>query len=188
MSQLIASKLHKGLSPNQFIEGMTKNRETFESWLNRFEWHTAELEEFYDSLNNRDDLRCMIIAADWCGDVVRNVPVVFKAMEKAGIPTEVLIMEENLDLMDQHLTMGGRAIPVVLFIDTGGHLLGKWGARPKYVQEVMTAFKTENTDREAPDYQEKLNAARQEIGRRYGEDNAYQKVILEEIRDILSGV
>ncbi len=188
MSQLIASKLHKGLSPNQFIEGMTKNRETFESWLNRFEWHTSELEEFYDSLNNRDDLRCMIIAADWCGDVVRNVPVVFKAMEKAGIPTEVLIMEENLDLMDQHLTMGGRAIPVVLFIDTGGHLLGKWGARPKYVQEVMTAFKTENTDREAPDYQEKLNAARQEIGRRYGEDNAYQKVILEEIRDILSGV
>ncbi|QTH40215.1 thioredoxin family protein [Cohnella sp. LGH] len=188
MSQLIASKLHKGLSPNQFMEGMTKNRETFESWLNRFEWHTAELEEFYDSLNNRDDLRCMIIAADWCGDVVRNVPVVFKAMEKAGIPTEVLIMEENLDLMDQHLTMGGRAIPVVLFIDTGGHLLGKWGARPKYVQEVMTAFKTENTDREAPDYQEKLNAARQEIGRRYGEDNAYQKVILEEIRDILSGV
>ncbi len=188
MSQLIASKLHKGLSPNQFIEGMTKNRETFESWLNRFEWHTAELEEFYDSLNNRDDLRCMIIAADWCGDVVRNVPVVFKAMEKAGIPTEVLIMEENLDLMDQYLTMGGRAIPVVLFIDTGGHLLGKWGARPKYVQEVMTAFKTENTDREAPDYQEKLNAARQEIGRRYGEDNAYQKVILEEIRDILSGV
>ncbi len=188
MSQLIASKLHKGLSPDQFIEGMTKNRETFESWLNRFEWHTAELEEFYDSLNNRDDLRCMILAADWCGDVVRNVPVVFKAMEKAGIPTEVLIMEENLDLMDQHLTMGGRAIPVVLFIDTGGHLLGKWGARPKYVQEVMNAFKTENPDREAPDYQEKLNAARQEIGRRYGEDNAYQKVILEEIRDILSGV
>jgi len=188
MSQLIASKLHKGLSPERFIEGMTKNQETFKGWFDRFSWNDAELEAFYDSLNNRDDLRCLILAADWCGDVVRNVPVVFQAMEKAGIPTEVLIMEENLDLMDQHLTMGGRAIPVVLFTDTGGHLLGKWGARPKYVQEVMNTFKAENPDREAPDYQEKIMVARQEMMRRYGEDTAYQTVILQEMRDVLSGV
>jgi len=187
MSRLIASKLHKGLSPRQFIDGMTKNRDQFLSWYDRFVWNDPELEEFYESLNNRDDLRCLILAADWCGDVVRNVPVVFQAMEKAGIPTEVLIMEENLDLMDEHLTMGGRAIPVVLFTDTGGHLLGKWGARPKYIQEVMNAFKAENPDREAPDYQEKIAIARQEIGRRYGEDTAYQTVILQEMRDVLSG-
>ncbi len=30
---------------------------------------------FHESLNNRDDIRCMIIAAAWCGDVVRNMPV-----------------------------------------------------------------------------------------------------------------
>jgi len=188
MSQLIASKLHKGLTPQQFVEGMTKNQDKFQSWYDRFQWNDAELEEFYESLNHRDDLRCLIIAADWCGDVVRNIPVVFRAMDKAGIPTEVLIMEEHLDLMDQHLTMGGRAIPVVLFTDTGGHLLGKWGARPKHVQEVMNAFKAENPDREAPDYQEKIAVARQEMQRRYGEDTGYQTVILQEMREILSGV
>src|ERR1700730_9169516 len=117
MSQLIASKLRQGLSPRQFIESMTKNQESFSSRHEKFEWNDSQLEEFYDSLNNRDDLRCLIIAADWCGDVVLNVPVVFRAMEKAGIPTEVLIMEQHLDLMDEHLTMGGRAIPVVLFTD-----------------------------------------------------------------------
>jgi hypothetical protein len=188
MSQLIASKLRQGLSPRQFIESMTKNQESFSSRHEKFEWNDSQLEEFYDSLNNRDDLRCLIIAADWCGDVVLNVPVVFRAMEKAGIPTEVLIMEQHLDLMDEHLTMGGRAIPVVLFTDTGGHLLGKWGARPKHVQEVMNAFKAENPDREAPDYQEKITAARQEMGRRYGEGTGYQTIILQEMRDILSGV
>ncbi|MFC5468616.1 thioredoxin family protein [Cohnella suwonensis] len=189
MSQLIASKLRTGLSPKQFVEGMTKNREAFQACLDMFDWHgDAELEEFYDSLNNRDDLRCLIIAADWCGDCVRNVPVAFQAMEKAGIPTEVLVMEEHLDLLDQHLTMGGRSIPVVLFVDTGGHLLGKWGARPQYVQEVMNAFKAANPDREAPDYQEKISVAREEMKRRYGEGNGYQKLILEEIRDVLSRV
>jgi hypothetical protein len=188
MSQLIATKLNKGITPRQFVDGMTKNQETFKSWQDRFQWNDPELEEFYESLNNRDDLRCMILMADWCGDVVRNIPVVFHAMEKAGIPTEVLIMEENLDLMDEHLTMGGRAIPVVLFIDTGGHLLGKWGARPKHVQEVMVAFKAANPDREAPDYQENIKIAREEMGRRYGEDTGYQTIILREIREILSGV
>jgi hypothetical protein len=188
MSQLLASKLNQGLKSSQFMEGMSKNKEAFNSWSEQFQWNDPELEEFYESLNNRDDLRCLILAADWCGDVVRNVPVVFKAMEKAGIPTEVLIMEEHLDLMDQHLTMGGRAIPVVLFTDTGGHLLGKWGARPKHVQEVMNAFKLANPDREAPDYQEKIAVARQEMGHRYGEGTGYQTIILQEIRDILSGV
>ena len=56
---------------------------------------------------------------DWCGDVARNIPVVFRAMETAGIETEVLIMEENLDVMDQFLTMGARSIPVVIISDTG---------------------------------------------------------------------
>ncbi|MFC5406910.1 thioredoxin family protein [Cohnella soli] len=189
MSQLIASKLRKGLSPQQYIDGMNKNKEAFQSYLDRFDWHgDAELEEFYDSLNNRDDLRCLIIAAEWCGDCLRNVPVVIKAMDKAGIPTEVFIMEEHLDLMDEHLTNGGRSIPVVLFVDTGGHLLGKWGARPKYVQEAMDAFKAANPDREAPDFQEKMAVAREEVKRRYGEGNGYQKLILDEIRDVLSRV
>lgn len=188
MSQQLGHKLNQGISPQQFVDGMTKNQEAFISWGDQFRWDDSELEAFFDSLNNRDDLRCLIIAADWCGDVVRNIPVVFKATEKAGIPTEVFIMEQHLDLMDQFLTMGGRSIPVVLFTDTGGHLLGQWGPRPKHVQEVMIAFKQGNPDREAPDYQDNLTTARQEMGRQYGEGTGYQTVILQELSDILSRV
>lgn len=184
----LAHKLSKGLKPREFMEGMTKNQEAFMNCYDTFEWTDSELQEFFESLNNRDDLHCLILAAEWCGDVVRNVPVVFRAMETAGIPTEVLLMENHLDLIDQHLTMGGRAIPIVLFTDTGGVLLGKWGPRPKHVQEVMIAFKQENPDREAPDYQEKIAVARQEMGRRYGEGTGYHTLILQELRDVLSRV
>ncbi|KIL36829.1 hypothetical protein SD71_05315 [Cohnella kolymensis] len=188
MSRQLADKVNQGILPRQFMDGMTKNQEAFASWHEKFRWNDAGLEEFYESLNNRDDLRCMIIAADWCGDVVRNVPVVFQAMEKAGIPTEVFIMEEHLDFIDQFLTMGGRSIPVVLITDTGGHLLAQWGPRPKHVQEVMIEFKQRNTDREAADYQDNLAAARKEMMARYGEDTGYQTVILKELRDLLSRV
>ncbi|MDB4866975.1 MAG: thioredoxin family protein [Cohnella sp.] len=188
MSLTIAHKLDHGIAPLKFKDEMTKNKDAFASWYDKFEWNDSGLHEFFESLNNRDDLRCLILAADWCGDVVRNVPVVLRAMEAAGIPTQILIMEQNLDLMDEHLTLGGRSIPVVFFADTGGVILGKWGPRSKYVQEVMVAFKQENPDREAPDYQDKIAVARQEMMRRYGEDTAYQALILEELRDILSRV
>jgi hypothetical protein len=186
MAKQLADKLGKGLTPQQFIDSMTQNKEKFLEWQQRFEWKNEEDKAFFESLNNRDDLRCLILAADWCGDVVRNVPVVFRALEISGIPTEVLIMEQNLDVMDQFLTMGGRAIPIVIFTDTGGFVLGHWGPRPRHVQEVMTKFKTENPDREAPDYQEKLAAARKEMGIRYGEGTEYQQSIVKELRELIS--
>lgn len=186
MSKNIANKLGTGLKPQQFIEGMTKNKETFESWYNQFEWSSDDDKEFFEQLNNRDDLRCVIIAADWCGDVARNVPAVFRALENSGVPVEVLIMEDNLDTMDQFLTMGGRSIPVVIFADTGGFVLGTWGPRPKRVQEPMVEFKQNNPDRDAADYQANLQATREEIKRRYGEGRGYQDVVVRELRDLIS--
>ncbi|UVI31661.1 thioredoxin family protein [Paenibacillus spongiae] len=188
MSKNLANKLNKGISTQQFIDSFQKNKETFQSWQSQFEWPSEDDREYFESINNRDDLRCLILAAEWCGDVVRNLPVVFKALEVTGIPTEVLVMEDHLDTMDEFLTMGGRAIPIVIFTDTGGHVLGQWGPRPSHVQEAMTAFKLANSDREAADYQEKLAETRQEMGRRYGEGAGYQQIIVKELRELLSAL
>ncbi|MFD0589810.1 thioredoxin family protein [Paenibacillus sp. GCM10027627] len=185
MGKSVADKLGKGISAQQFIDGMTKNKEAFVGWMEKFSWPSADDREYFESLNNRDDLRCLILMADWCGDVVRNVPAVFGALEVSGIPTEVLIMEEHLDTMEQFLTMGGRSVPVVIFADTGGAVLGHWGPRSKYVQEPMVAFKAENPDREAADYQDKLAVTRQEIMRRYGEGPEYQADVVKELRELL---
>lgn len=185
MAKNLASTLGKGISPQQFMDGMEKNKEAFADWYNRFEWPSGEDREFFESFRNRDDIRCLILAADWCGDVVRNVPVVFRALENS-IPVEVLVMEQHLDVMDQFLTMGGRSIPVVIFADTGGFVLGQWGPRPEHVQAVMRKFKEANPDREAPDYNENIQVARAEMGRQYGEGTGYQAVIVKELRDLLS--
>lgn len=186
MSKNLADKLGKGLQPQQFMDGMTKNKDKFLDWHALFQWSSDDDRDFFESLSNRDDLRCLILAADWCGDVVRNVPVVFRALEHSGIPVEVLIMEEHTDTMEQFLTMGGRAIPIVIFVDTGGFVLGHWGPRPKQVQAVMTRFKQENPDRNAPDYEEKIKVARSEMAAQYGEGTGYHAVIVKELRELLS--
>lgn len=177
----------KGLSPEQFMEGMEKNKEAFRSGYDQFVWSSEEDREFFESLNHRDDLRVLILAADWCGDVVRNVPVVFRALENSGIPTEVLILENHQALMDDFLTMGGRAVPIVIFADTGGHVLYHWGPRPAHVQQIMIAFKRENPDREADDYQEKIAVARKEMAGKYGEGTEVHPVIVQELRELISG-
>ncbi|WP_040949945.1 thioredoxin family protein [Gorillibacterium massiliense] len=186
MAQNLAGTFGKGITPAQFMDGMQKNKETFVGYYDGFTWPSEEDKEFYASLKNRDDLRAFILMAEWCGDVVRNVPVVFRALESAGIPVEVLIIEEHPEIMDQFLTLGGRSIPIVIITDTGGFVLGKWGPRPEHVQAVMRKFKEENPDREAPDYQDKIAVARQDMMNQYGEGTGYQAVILKELRSLLS--
>lgn len=188
MAVNVAEKFDKGVQPNVFMEEMTKNKEAFREWYDAFEWRSEEEREFFQSLSFRDDLRCLILAADWCGDVVRNVPVIFRVLEETKMPVEVMIMEQHTDLMDQFLTFGGRAIPIAIFADTGGHVLGQWGPRPAYVQEPMAEFKKTNPDRNAPDYEEKIGKVREEIRKRYGEDTQYQQWIVDELKQLLSGV
>ncbi|EXX84872.1 hypothetical protein BG53_10215 [Paenibacillus darwinianus] len=185
MAKMIADKLDKGISPQQFMDEMTRNKETFVSLYDEFQWPSEDDRAYFESLGNRDDLRCLILMADWCGDVVKNIPVVFRALEIGGVPTEVLIKEEHLDTMGQFLTMGGEAVPIVIFADTGGAVLGQWGPRPSHVQEAMIAFKQANPHPEAADYQDKLTETRAELGRRYGEGTGYQAHIVRELRELI---
>jgi len=185
MAKSLAHKIGQGVTPQGFVDAMTKNREAFLAWGDKFAWADEDDKDYFESLNNRDDLRCFILAADWCGDVVRNVPVVLKALENSGVPVEMLIQEQHMDVQDQFLILGGRSIPVVIFVDTGGFVLGQWGPRPKYVQEPMVKFKTENTDPQAPDYQDKLAETRAEIKARYGEGTEYQQLIVKELRQLI---
>lgn len=187
MSKSLDDKFGTGISPQQFMDGMTNNKEDFLSIYNGFEWADDDDREFFASLNYRDDLRAFILCADWCGDVVRNIPVVFRALEQTGMPVEVLIKEQHMDVMSQFLTMGGEAIPIVIFTDTGGYVLGQWGPRPAHVQEVMVQFKQNHPDREASDYQDNLKAAYAEMAQRYGEGSGYQATIVAELRDLISG-
>ena len=187
MKQNVAHKFGQGLTPRQFVESMTQGQQAFESWYEKFAWEDESDREFFESLNHRDDLRVLILAADWCGDVVRNVPVVFRILETAGIKTEVLILEENPELMDDFLTMGGRSVPILIFADTGGYVLGHWGPRPEHVQSLMREFKKNNPDREAADYESNIAVVRKAMGEAYGEGTESHAIIAKELRGMISG-
>jgi hypothetical protein len=174
-----------GVHPKQFIDGMTKNKDQFIALYTRFTWNGNEDNALFDSLGTSEDLYCLILCTDWCPDVIWNVPVLFRVMEHCNIPTEVLIMDDNLEIMDLFLTNGGRAQPIAVFMDSKGDIIGKWGARPQYIQTVMDEFRKNFPDREAPDYQEKVTKVRTEITQLYNETD-YQSVMIQELRQLFS--
>ncbi|NGZ77889.1 thioredoxin family protein [Saccharibacillus alkalitolerans] len=184
----LKSRFGTGRTPQAFMDSMQQNKETFEAGYRDFSWKNEEDRLFFENLRSRGDLRSVILAADWCGDVARNVPVVFRVLETAEIPVDVMILEENFDLMDEYLTMGGRSVPIVIFADADGEPLAQWGPRPEKVQELMRKFKAENPDREAPDYADNMKIVREQMKERYGEGTSVHEVIVHELRTLLSGV
>jgi hypothetical protein len=89
----------------------------------------------------------LVLSEDWCGDAASLVPILAKMADAAPdlIELRVLERDENLDLMDQHLSHGGRSIPVAIVYDEGWRKLGWWGPRPGPAQalfrEKLRAFK-----------------------------------------------
>lgn len=126
--------------------------------------------------------------ADWCGDVVRNIPVVFRALEAGNVPTEVLIMEENLDTMDQFLTMGGRSVPVVIVADAEGNVHGTWGQDLHTSKSRWLSSSRKILIVKRRIIRKNLTAARQEIMRRYGDGTGYQALVVQELRALIESV
>ena len=94
--------------------------------------------------------KLLVLSADWCLDAANSVPHLARlAAETGGLELRLLERDEHLDLMDEHLTGGARAFPVVILLDAEGKERGWWGSRPTDLQAWVTAVgkEMESTER-----------------------------------------
>lgn len=79
----------------------------------------------------------LVLVEDWCGDAFNSVPWLARLADAVADKLELRVLrrDENLDLMDEHLSpTGGRAIPVVMVLDENFEEIGWWGSRPAELQ------------------------------------------------------
>jgi len=89
------------------------------------------------------------LSEGWCGDASQIVPVLHKIADGSGgkIQLRILLRDEHLDLMDQFLTNGGRAVPKVIKLDPDTlQVIGEWGPRPVAAQEMVLEFKRKSQE------------------------------------------
>lgn len=82
------------------------------------------------------------IAEDWCGDVVRHVPVLRRlACISDKVQVRFLHREEAPEVFVRFLTNGGEAIPKFIFLSEGWVECGNWGPMPERLKRTIAQGK-----------------------------------------------
>jgi hypothetical protein len=83
------------------------------------------------------------IAEDWCGDVVRHVPVL-EAMATTcpEIQTRYISRDQYPDVFARYLTNGGEAIPKFVFVTDNWVEVGNWGPMPNSYKPLIARGKS----------------------------------------------
>jgi hypothetical protein len=87
----------------------------------------------------KEPLNVLVLAEDWCGDVIANLPILARLAQASGkINLRIFKRDQNLDIMDQYLYQGQfRSIPVFVFFDQAMSEVGRWIERPQIARDEM---------------------------------------------------
>jgi hypothetical protein len=130
-------RFEQGLTYEAYREQMTRNRERFEENERTLSLPAEEVAYFAEL---PETLNVLVLAEDWCGDVIANLPVLGRLAQESGkLNVRVFPRDENLDVMNQYLNQGvHQSIPVFVFFDEEFREIGHWIERPALVSELQS--------------------------------------------------
>jgi hypothetical protein len=125
-------QFEQGLTYEAFKAQMTRNQERFNINEQLASFESEDLAVF---TNLAQTLDVLVIAEDWCGDVIDNLPILGRLAKESGkLNLRIFLRDQNLDIMDQYLNKGQfRSIPVFVFFDEHFTELGHFIERPESV-------------------------------------------------------
>lgn len=86
----------------------------------------------------------ILLTEAWCGDAAHSFQFIKKMAElNENISFKWLLRDENLELMDNYLTNGGRSIPKLIVRDENNKDIFDWGPRPLPMQEAYLNMKAD---------------------------------------------
>lgn len=127
-------RFEQGMTYDAYKAQMTRNQDRFQANEQTLALDLADVAVF---TNLPQPLNVLVLAEDWCGDVINNLPILGRlAAESGKLNLRVFLRDQNLDIMDHYLNQGQfRSIPVFVFFDEQFHELGHFIERPASVTE-----------------------------------------------------
>jgi len=142
----LKEKFEKGHSFKDFL-GMVKENKLL--WENNYMQYEVSPESRNILLRVKQKIHVLALTEDWCGDSVRNLPVIAKLVE--SIPDaelRILRRDLNMDLMERYALNGKKRIPTVVFFDSDFKELAVWIEKPTSAQQLLDRFKNNPGGRE----------------------------------------
>ncbi|MBA2939478.1 thioredoxin family protein [Paenibacillus sp. CGMCC 1.16610] len=126
----------------QFIDNAKVNVERFQA---NFEQYTLSRQELAYFKSLPEPINVLVLAHDWCGDVVANLPLFAKIERETGkLKLHILLRDpDNQDIAAAYLHKDGRNhIPTYVFFN-GGEELGLFIERPDQITDLISIWKEE---------------------------------------------
>jgi hypothetical protein len=138
MMTVTHDRFAQGMTYDEFKAQMTRNQERFAANEGQFQPEPDDLAAFS---RLPQPLHVLVLAEDWCGDVIDNLPILGRLATLSGkLDLRVFLRDENLDLMEQYLNRGEfRSIPVFVFFDEQFREVGRFIERPASVTDRRAA-------------------------------------------------
>ncbi len=131
------AQFESGMTYQAYKEQMTRNREQFEQNEREVELSPEDLEPFR---RQPKPINVMVLAEDWCGDVVANVPVlgrIANESDKLNLRVHLRDQEPGASIMNHYLNQGEfKSIPTFIFLDDDFNDLAVWIERPASVTRL----------------------------------------------------
>ncbi|MGH2408877.1 MAG: thioredoxin family protein [Chloroflexota bacterium] len=142
MMAVTAERFAQGLTYDEYKARMTRNQDRFQANERRVVLDPADLDAFTQLPS---PLRVLVLAEDWCGDVIDNLPILGRlAAESGKLEVRIFLRDQHLDLIDQYLKEGKyRSIPVFVFFDDRFAEIGRFIERPASVSERRARYREE---------------------------------------------
>ena len=134
-----SERFAQGLTYDAYKGQMTRNRERFEANERSVVIGADDRAAFAGK-----PLKVLVLAEDWCGDVVANLPVLGRLARETGtLDLRVFLRDQNDDLMAQYLNGEFKSIPVFAFFDERFREIGRFIERPATVTELRRKRRAE---------------------------------------------
>ena len=184
-SVVTPERFQQGFTYSAYIDQIKVNKGRFQSFYDNFKVTPEDTQALKDLAGKPNGpAKMLVLGEDWCGDVIRGMPVLARVCEAAGLDMSVFPRDENHDIMNEFLKEGQwMSIPVAVFYTKDHNYICHWIERPasaeremKEIEEAIRAEKPEIDDQEF---------GRERRGRTAARAEAWQQDSVTEIKELL---
>jgi hypothetical protein len=185
-SVVTPERFQTGFSYSDYIGQIKVNKARFDGFYENFKVTPEDTQALKDLVANPNGpVKMLVLGEDWCGDVIRGMPVLARICEAAGLEMSIFPRDENHDIMNEFLKNGEwMSIPVAVFYTKDHRYICHWIERPasaelemKEIEKTIWAEKPDIDDQEFGRERRARTAARAE---------AWQQDSVTEITELLA--
>ena len=185
-SVVTPQRFQEGFNYSDYMEQIKVNKARFEGFYSNFTVQQTEADALNQlAANPNGPAKMMVIGEDWCGDVVRGLPVLARVAESCDMDMRIFPRDEHNDIMNEFLKNGQyMSIPVAVFYTKDHQYICHWIERPevaaKEIQGIEAAIRSENPEINDQDF------GRERRSRTADRAEAWQQATVEELVSLIS--